>query len=57
MKKLLIIGGLVLMGLAILGLNPFAEAIDAEKALEPGYLKKRKQASRDCPMGPIKSPL
>jgi hypothetical protein len=57
MKKLLIIGGLVLMGLAILGLNPFAEVIDAEKALEPGYLKKRKQASRDCPMGPIKSPL
>jgi len=46
MKKLMIIGGLVLMGLAILGLNPFAKAIDAERALEPGYLKEETGVKR-----------
>jgi hypothetical protein len=46
MKKLLIPGGLVLMGLAILGLNPFAKAIDAEEALEPGYLTEETGVSR-----------
>jgi len=38
MKKLMILAGLILMGLALLGLKPFAEAIDAEETLEPGYL-------------------
>lgn len=38
MKKLLVLGGLILVAPAIFGVNPFAKAIDAEETLEPGYL-------------------
>ena len=46
MKRLLIIGGLVLMGLAIFGLNPFAKAMDPEETLDPGYLEEETGVSR-----------